>query len=1492
MNFTNREKELLLSNAPVLSRITLYAEDGTALQVFNEDDYLVDWEYEDYRYVPDQGFIGQFVERLLDGHLMNIPEELSLEDKEITVEIAVVDNELEEQVYHNYGRFIITKIEQEDASGSYKFESSDYAKKFNIPFANTLDYPCTALELLDNACNQANVDLNTDNTVLSISYVVGAEGLEAGNYCFLINDDYYNFTLSRDLVEKELLMLKGDKLILRSVDSNYNIIREEIPYTITDTSTYFVLSDEPFTYYDFTNNDFIIDNNQFEETDSCRTVISAVAKLAYSWARINEDNKLCLDFVNTKDVDSYDEIDTDKYYEATVTGDKVEPVNKILLGMSNVEGENIVKSQDSDIMAVKKIYGETSQETYTGKNLLNYNVQYAQGTSTTISGVTVTFNNDGSITLNGTMNANNIEITGGDNKLKLNVDNTKTYYSLVKVISGSYTKSGTVRPVIAYDCKYNSGGSTYYRNYTLPTTTNSGQLDVTGAEYITRYRIWQDSSLGNTTFNNFRIQLAVYQGDNTTEWEKYVGGVPSPNPDYPQDIVNVSGNNTIKITGKSILKQGDVISTNGSLGLNEGSTSTRNGMNLERMSDQSINVSGTTTGDPAQVVLGNGKLGTYTWNYSNGYILPQGTYKVAWELSNSSNVAILIWKYDENNTYLGSQTIKAYTNTETSGVGTLTVNGKTATCIGINANQNVTITDVNVKLMVIKDSETDYTYEPYKEQSSEIDLPEGMELCKKGDYQDYITKNTGKNVYDESSVPMENGNFNYNTGVNMDNDHRIRVRDYIPCKPNTTYTISINEPIGEIGVVYKEADRETVINGFGNNLSTKYCTFTTPNNAYYLRFRFGNSTYPKREVNDYQVQLEEGSTATEYEPYGKNEWYLKKAIGKVVLNGSENWQLSQTQTNTLRFGATNGLPNGLATDMVKTQCNMFVNGANASDNTDNEHIRSAVTAYPNYVFILINKTRLSTQDLAGFKTWLSNNKPIVYYILNTPEYQKITYQPLIDQLNALQNAGLFEGTNYITVDTLNEVPTVDITVTDLEQDSTSYSGKSFEITGHDYSNGSTINIYDNPLTYTEELRRIAINGSEKLFGLTYTPMEVQSIGHPWLTGNEYMKVTNLEDNDLFFYPFDRKINYSGILTTDLSAQSKNEVQQKYENKNNMLNRLHHTEITVDKANNQITLLSQQIEGTAQDITQLQVSNNEILQQVEHIETTEIGGLQSEISSVQQTMNTITNMFQLSGGINIIRNSAFLLSDKVWEFTDSGTNPYHTELGNSYNATLSGTTASVAEIKLRSVKVKSTSDNVTNLKTDGTTYTFNFYHKQDNNMTTTIKMYSTENNNVKAFEDIVITGQQAFTNYSRTFTPTYTNYTIEIIVTSTASVGYAYIYDMMLNSGELQSWQPASDEIYSTTLQMSRLGLQVYSVGDGTITLLGSDGLLTYETTDGRTLGRLVSSRTVEGDRTRTVTTEAVYLTRDIRQENANRWVETIVNISGSPYKVEYVESGE
>ena len=61
------------------------------------------------------------------------------------------------------------------------------------------------------------------------------------------------------------------------------------------------------------------------------------------------------------------------------------------------------------------------------------------------------------------------------------------------------------------------------------------------------------------------------------------------------------------------------------------------------------------------------------------------------------------------------------------------------------------------------------------------------------------------------------------------------------------------------------------------------------------------------------------------------------------------------------------------------------------------------TTNPN-TFIRFSLGETSSDNLAGFKEWLSSNNTEVYYVLATPTNTEITYQPLIDQLNELEKA--------------------------------------------------------------------------------------------------------------------------------------------------------------------------------------------------------------------------------------------------------------------------------------------------------------------------------------------------------------------------------------------------------------------------------------------------------------------------------------------------------
>lgn len=86
----------------------------------------------------------------------------------------------------------------------------------------------------------------------------------------------------------------------------------------------------------FANDNFIVDSNQFVESNTFGNVVSAVAGISCNFAKIKADNKLYLDFKNetniiieTSDYENFDDKrDTHEY-------------NAVSLGMSNVDGENV-----------------------------------------------------------------------------------------------------------------------------------------------------------------------------------------------------------------------------------------------------------------------------------------------------------------------------------------------------------------------------------------------------------------------------------------------------------------------------------------------------------------------------------------------------------------------------------------------------------------------------------------------------------------------------------------------------------------------------------------------------------------------------------------------------------------------------------------------------------------------------------------------------------------------------------------------------------------------------------------------------------------------------------------------------------------------------------------------------------------------------------------------------------------------------------------------
>ena len=160
-------------------------------------------------------------------------------------------------------------------------------------------------------------------------------------------------------------------------------------------------------------------------------------------------------------------------------------------------------------------------------------------------------------------------------------------------------------------------------------------------------------------------------------------------------------------------------------------------------------------------------------------------------------------------------------------------------------------------------------------------------------------------------------------------------------------------------------------------------------------------------------------------------------------------------------------------------------------------------------------------------------------------------------------------------------------------------------------------IYDNNLTYTPELRQQVIDGARKLFGLKYVPIEVNTTGHPWLIGNEIIRIIDMDGNIVETYPFDRTIEYMGHIKSKLVSKAETQTQQEYVNINTISKLLHETKIIVDKANKEITAvitkteeLSAKVDNNSTDI------NNNYQELIGKFEGTVT---EDQLESYQQTM---------------------------------------------------------------------------------------------------------------------------------------------------------------------------------------------------------------------------------------------------------------------------------
>ncbi|MEE3344408.1 MAG: hypothetical protein VZS44_09980 [Bacilli bacterium] len=282
-----------------------------------------------------------------------------------------------------------------------------------------------------------------------------------------------------------------------------------------------------------------------------------------------------------------------------------------------------------------------------------------------------------------------------------------------------------------------------------------------------------------------------------------------------------------------------------------------------------------------------------------------------------------------------------------------------------------------------------------------------IELNKIGTYQDSIKRSTGKNLFDKLTAIV---------GKNWNGDNMVYsiASDYIEVEEGKTYVISTANmsSYSSTTVVKFDSNKNVVLPAITTN------PFTVPEGIKYIKLSIRSATshtWTQSELDNAQYQLEQNSQATDFEPYlPKGTWYIEKKVGGVVLDGSESWvkrtDVSTTNTSCFRLGYDN---------VINLQSVLSNNFICMNNIRDEEHFRysSNVNGYAFQLFI--NKSRLGSDTATGLQTWLSAHNTIVKYILATPTYTEITNEELLGQLNAIENASLFDGTNNIIVSSAN-----------------------------------------------------------------------------------------------------------------------------------------------------------------------------------------------------------------------------------------------------------------------------------------------------------------------------------------------------------------------------------------------------------------------------------------------------------------------------------------
>lgn len=291
-------------------------------------------------------------------------------------------------------------------------------------------------------------------------------------------------------------------------------------------------------------------------------------------------------------------------------------------------------------------------------------------------------------------------------------------------------------------------------------------------------------------------------------------------------------------------------------------------------------------------------------------------------------------------------------------------------------------------------------------------------------------KQRGKNLFDGE---IELGNINPDNGSLSNSTTRTRSKNFIKVEPNTTYSYS--HTVGERRwIIGYTKNKEGITDGtagynsaiVSSNKPTEAIHFTTTPTTEYIKW-YDTDCIDLTE----HVQIEEGSTATSYEPYQTPHNYTLQTeplrslpngvkdskdtkqhtrVGRVVLDGSEEWITLDAQNTDNTFYVSSTIIDSTAKSGGYILSNIAIKGAVWG--TDNANEVALLTNYSKLRFRVSKNIASTVQE---WKTYLSNNYVEVVYELETEIIEPLTQNQATTMLDIIKT-GSYEGTTNIYTD--------------------------------------------------------------------------------------------------------------------------------------------------------------------------------------------------------------------------------------------------------------------------------------------------------------------------------------------------------------------------------------------------------------------------------------------------------------------------------------------